>query len=390
VARNILAYIPLPNAVGNGFGQNNFSAPSNPRSDKYDIHNFRFDHSLNEQNKFFVDVARSNRHEVNGTAGFVGAASPAYLHWRINTGVIADLTTILSPTLVLDSKVSFVRHVFAIARHSNGFDPTQLGFPSSFVSQLGAVSFPQIMVGSYLANTFCACLSWTGSTYTYTNTFSWTETVSKIIASHSLRTGLNIRIIRNNVANPTSSAGSFTFDQGFTQQNPTQPSGTAGDAFASFLLGTPASSSVPVNSSFAYQNLYWAGFLQDDWRVNSRLTLNLGVRWDYESPPSERLNRQNAGFAFDVLSPLQVPGFRPLYGGLVFTGNGSNRLPFRRDLNNFQPRVGLAYRITTNTVFRAGYGITYLPTFDIGQNNGFNISTDFISSTNGGLIPIRI
>ncbi len=103
VSRNMLAYLPLPNVIGNGFGQNNFSDPSNTRSDKYDIHSFRFDHAFNEQNKFFADVLRSNRHEVNDNAGFVGAASPLYLHWRTNTGVIADLTSILSPTTVLDS-----------------------------------------------------------------------------------------------------------------------------------------------------------------------------------------------------------------------------------------------------------------------------------------------
>ena len=148
---------------------------------------------------------------------------------------------------------------------------------------------------------------------------------------------------------------------------------------------------MPINSSFAYQSLYYAGFFQDDWRVNSRLTLNLGVRWDYESPMSERLNRQNAGFDTNALSPLQIPGFRTLYGGLLFTGNSaSNRLPFRRDLNNWQPRFGLAYKITSSTVFRGGYGITYLPTIDIGQNNGFSTSTSFVSSVNNaGLVPLN-
>jgi hypothetical protein len=388
VARNMLAYLPLPNVPGNGFGQNNFSFPSNTRSDRYDIHTFRFDHAINDQNKFFVDVLRSNRHEVNDRAGFAGPASPLYLHWRINTGVVADLTTILSPTTVLDSRVSFVRHVFAIARHANGFDPTQLGWPSSLVSQLPALSFPQMNVGTYYSNGNFTGFGYTGSTYTYTNTFSWSETLSKTLSAHSLRTGMNFRVIRNNYANPTSSAGSFTFSPVFTQQNPTQASSVSGDSFASFLLGTPASGSVQSNAAFAYQNLYTAAFIQDDWRVNNRLTINVGGRWDYESPTSERLNRQNAGFAFDALNPLQVPNFRPLYGGLLFTGNSSeNRLPFQRDLNNFQPRIGAAYKITSSTVFRAGYGITYLPTFDIGQNNGYGVSTSFVSSTNGNLTP---
>lgn len=389
VARNMLTYLPLPNVPGNGFGQNNFSIPTNTRSDKYDIHSFRFDHAFNDQNKFFADVLRSNRHEVNDNAGFVGPASPLYLHWRINTGVIADFTSIISPTTVLDSRVSFNRHVFAIARHANGFDPTQLGFPASFASQLATPSFPYMNVGSYYSNGNFAGFGYTGSNYTYTNTLSWSETLSKTFNAHSARVGFNFRSIRNNVANPTSSAGTFVFNNSYTQSNPIQGDALSGDAFASFLLGAPASGNVPINASFAYQSLYYAGFFQDDWRVNSRLTLNLGVRWDYESPISERLNRQNAGFDPTALSPLQIPGFRTLYGGLLFTGNSaSNRLPFRRDLNNWQPRVGLAYKITSSTVFRGGYGISYLPTFDIGQNNGFSTSTTFVSSVNNaGLVP---
>ncbi len=391
VSRNMLAYLPLPNVPGNGFGQNNFSDPSNTRSDKYDIHTFRFDHAFNEQNKFFADVVRSNRHEVNDTAGFVGAASPLYLHWRTNTAVITDLTTILSPTTVLDTRVSFVRHVFAIARHAVGFDPTQLGFPASFAAQLATPSFPYMNVGSYYSNGNFSGFGYTGSTYTYTNTSSWAETLSKTFNAHSVRVGFNFRNLRENVANPTSSAGTFAFNNGYTQANPVQADNLSGDAFASFMLGAPASGSVPINAAYAYQSLYYAGFFQDDWRVNSRLTLNLGVRWDYESPLSERLNRQNAGFDTNALSPLQIPGFRTLNGGLLFTGNSaSNRLPFRRDLNNWQPRFGLAYKITSRTVFRGGYGITYLPTMDIGQNNGFSTSTSFVSSVNNaGLVPLN-
>ena len=386
VAKNMLAYLPLPNAIGNGFGQNNFTAPSNSRSDKYDIHTFRLDHSFSDKNKAFFDVLRSNRHEVNGYAGYTGPASPLYLHWRTNTGVIADLTTIASPTLVIDSRMSFNRHVFAIARHSSGFDPTQLGFPSSFVGQLGTVSFPQIVMSPYFNSPACNCFGYTGSVYTATNTFSWTETLSKTLSSHAIKAGANFRIIRNNAANPTSSAGSFTFNNAFTQQNPLQADALSGDAFASFLLGTPASGSVPVNPALAYQNVYYAVFLQDDWRVNSRLTVNLGVRWDYETPTKERFFRQNRGFDYGALSPLQVPGFRTLYGGLQFT-DGVNRYPFSPDFNNVQPRAGFAYKITPSTVFRGGYGLSYLPTFDIGNTNGYSTSTGFVSSTDGGLTP---
>ncbi len=385
VSAKILTYLPLPNTVGNGLGQFNFSDPSNSRSDKYDIHTFRLDQYINQANKLFVDVIRSNRHEVNGYAGYQPQASPLYLHWRTNTAIAADVTTVFSPTLVLDSRVGFNRHDFAIQRHAAGFDPTQLGFPSSYADQLGALYFPEIQMGSYFNSPACGCFGYTGSQYTFTNTYSWNETLSKVVGRHSLKTGLIFRVIQNNEASPTSSAGTFSFTRAFTQQNPVQANALSGDEFASFLLGTPASGSVPVNEAFAFQSRYYAVFLQDDWRVNDRLTVNLGVRWDYESPNTERYNRQNAGFDISALSPLQVPG-QTLYGGLTFT-NANNRFPFQQDFNNVQPRLGLAYKLTNSTVFRGGYGITYLPTFDIGYNNGYSVSTGFISSNNGGLTP---
>jgi hypothetical protein len=380
VAANVIGYVPLPNVIGNGFGQNNYSAATNSRSDKYDIHTFRIDHNISDKNKFFVDVLRSNRHELNDREGYTGAASPLYTHWRTNTAISADLTTILSPTTVLDSRVGFNRHDFAIQRHAAGFDPTQLGFPAAFAGQLGALYFPQFTINSY------SSFGYTGSQFTYTNTYSWAETLSKVFGAHSVKTGINFRVIQNNQASPTSSAGSFTFTRDFTQQNAQQANALSGDAFASFLLGNPASGSVPINSAFAYQSRYYAVFIQDDWRVNDRLTINIGGRWDYESPQTERYNRQNAGFDISALSPLQVPGFRPLYGGLTFT-DANHRFPFQQDFNNFQPRVGLAFRFTHSTVLRAGYGISYLPTFDIGYTNGFSVSTDLVASTNGGLTP---
>ncbi len=191
--------------------------------------------------------------------------------------------------------------------------------------------------------------------------------------------------MRYNLQMPISNFGTFTFTRAFTQRDALRAEAAAGNAFASFLLGYPASGSVPYNIAPAYQSLYWAGFLQDDWRVTTRLTLNLGVRWDYESPLSERYDRQNRGFDFTAPSPLQVPGL-DLRGGLRFTDK-DNRLPFQRDGNNVQPRFGLAYRLFGATVLRGGFGLSYMPSFDTGGNLGFSTSTAYVASTDGGLTP---
>lgn len=111
------------------------------------------------------------------------------------------------------------------------------------------------------------------------------------------------------------------------------------------LLGLPASGSAPINAALAYGGHYYSTFVQDDWRIANNLTLSMGLRWDFESPITERNNQMNAGFDLTAPSPLQVnnplqPG-TTIKGGLLFTSAG-NRLAYQRDLNNFQPRLGIA------------------------------------------------
>jgi len=224
-----------------------------------------------------------------------------------------------------------------------------------------------------------------GSEFTFSDTWSVSETVNKVVGKHAVKFGFEGRVMFNNQALPTSSFGNFAFTKGYTQRDALRAEAAAGNAFASLLLGIPASGSVPINAEPAYGNRYYVAFFQDDWRVSSRLTLNLGLRWDYESPLSERFDRQNRGFDAAAPSPLKAPGL-DLRGGLLFT-DSSNRLPFERDLNNWQPRLGVAYQLRSTTVLRAGYGINYLPTFDTGYNNGFSVTTDYVSSLDGGITP---
>lgn len=381
VAKKILEFIGKPNVPGTKAGAQNLIVSPNPRTDAYDQHVIRIDQVINSKNKFFSRYIRGNRHEVNEDAGMAHDASPWYTHWRINQGINFDLTSSLSPTLVLSSRYGFIRHQFAIARYGDGFDPTQIGFPSAMVSALPRKFFPQVTFTDYTT------IGNTGSQFTYSGTHSWSESLTKIFGAHSVKFGSEFRIMTNNWQNPTSSLGTMAFNKAFTQKHPLTGDAASGNAVASFLLGYMASNSIPWNVAPAYSNRYYVGFFQDDWRVNSRLTLNLGFRWDYESPQTERYNQMNAGFDANADSPLQskVTG-TTVKGGLLFA-NAGNRMPFKRDLNNFQPRVGAAYRIFDNTVLRGGYGIMYLPTFDHGQNNGFSTTTTYVASLDGGITP---
>ncbi len=200
---------------------------------------------------------------------------------------------------------------------------------------------------------------------------------------HSMKFGGEYWVMLNNQQEPTSTFGTLAFTNAWTQQNALVASASSGNAFASFLLGYPNTGTEQYNQGMSYSSHYYVGFFQDDWRVNGKLSLNLGIRWDYESPISERYNRLNAGF--DPTATYTANGTQ-VQGGLMFV-NASNRLPFKRDFNNWQPRVGFAYQMFHNTVLRGGYGISYLPTFDLPGLNGFNAATDITASTNGGLTP---
>jgi len=382
VAKKILEFIPLPNQPGNAQGFfNHFNSP-NARTDEYDQFATRLDHSLSEKHKLSGRWLRNNRHEARGLAGYQEVASPFFLHYRKNYGGGLDLTSSLSPTLVSNFKINFIRHEFAIQQYGDGFDFTQLGFPATLAGQVPRKFFPRLTFTDY------SNIGNTGSQFTFSDASSFSETLNKVVGNHSLKFGGEVRFLRDNYDNPTSSFGAFNFTRGFTQRNPLTADAASGNAFASFLLGYPASASVPINPSFAYQHLYYGAFLQDDWRISRKLTLNLGLRWDYESPTSERFNQLNAGFDQTTASPFQAPGLQ-LKGGLLFVSEG-DRLPYKRDLNNFGPRVGVAYQLDNKTVLRGGYGLSYLPAFDPGTSNGFSVSTPFVASTDGNLKPANV
>jgi hypothetical protein len=239
--------------------------------------------------------------------------------------------------------------------------------------------FPAISMTSYTA--FGSGRSG-GNQLSFSSSWSWSEFVNKTRGRHSIKFGGELRSILDNINSPTTNFGSFAFTPTFTQANPLAASSANGNSIASLLLGLPNSGSAPINAALAYGYRYYGTFIQDDWRATNRLTFSLGLRWDYESPVTERNNQENAGFDPNAASPLQVPGYN-LKGGLRFTSN-DQRLPYQRDLNNVQPRAGVAWQINRKTLMRAGYGLSYLATFTTAFNQGFSTTTPYVA-TNGSV-----
>ena len=145
----------------------------------------------------------------------------------------------------------------------------------------------------------------------------------------------------------------------------TSTAADGGSAFASFLLGyvalpTGNNSRVVRQDPLNWRNSYLAGYLQDDWRLSNRFTVNLGLRWDYELPTSEREDHVNSGFDYSGVSlvcPACPASGLPteLRGGLTFADGAI----YSSDLNNFGPRAGFTFQVNDLTVVRGGYGLTF-------------------------------
>jgi hypothetical protein len=179
--------------------------------------------------------------------------------------------------------------------------------------------------------------------------------------------------------------------------NPNTASSTAGNAIASLLLGTGTQGNALIQNwkNVASQNFYFGGYVQDDWRVTNRITLNLGLRYDYETPRTERYDRMNF-FDPSAPSPLaaQVPQFPDLRGGLVFVGvDGNNRWQFEPDRNNLSPRLGGAFEINEKTVLRGGYSHVYGGSYQQANGTvgpfGFRTENLWVSSLDG-ITPYRL
>ncbi len=385
VALKMMAYIPLPNFPADVSGFNNFNptGPSTETKLTYNAYTIKFDQMLTQNERFSVHYVTNKRFEFDPYYDFTIPARGPQNFERYNQGANAQLTSTLSPTFVLTTRFGFTEHIFYTempigANGQRDFDPTQLGFPANYVSQAQGQFFPTVSFTNYQG------FGQPGNSGDFSTNWYFTVSANKVLGKHSIKFGGEFRDLFDNL--PNYSFATFAFSNQWTQRDANNADAQSGNAFASFLLGYPASGSSTINASPAFGNRYYGVYVQDDYRVSDKLTVNLGVRFDYESPMTERYNRENAGFDFSDPNPLGQQTGLPLQGGLLFTSS-NDRLPWNRNFNPPQPRIGVAYHFAKNTVFRGGYGLSYLPTYITGQNQGFTVSTPMVVSFNGNLTP---
>jgi hypothetical protein len=389
---------PLPNVPGQRL--NNYLNPVNKARYDYDSEIGRVDHKFSDSSKLFVSLGHNLRNEFRSQNGLQGtfANQGEWPQTRINRNAIADWVKTIGDHSLLNVRGGFTWFTE---------DTTQSEAKTFDRSTLGFVNLP----GQYLPFISLQDHSNVGvkgdGRPTSDRTTSIQANFTRTLARQTLKAGGEYRYIENLPFTTGDYNGQFAFTRGFTQRDPnTNPGNVTGNSVASFLLGYPATNNGNDNSDFGggtAKSEFWhytALFVQDDFRASSKLTINAGLRWDYESAVFDAQNRLTRGFAFDQANPLagqivnrpgfdQCPACANLRGGLLFAGvNGVPRGLFDREPFNFQPRAGFAYSVNEKTVLRGGYGLYYSFRSQTGSQDGFVVTTPYIANDLGGRVGI--
>ena len=361
VAKNLLAYpiFAVPNQAGSPSAEgpvNNFFVLSTGggKNDQYTV---RSDQNLSSKQTAFerYTLWKSTTVPTRPFGNGIDDVSPE--DFTTQQIVLGD-TYVLNPTSVADVHLAYLRWNYTrLPNHLGLNEATAFGWPSymnfgSLNDLPQSTTQPQITTKgpiSYLEGG-------QGYIFSINNNYSIASTYQKIWKRHTFKLGIDLRRQDMNYFQNNAPGGTFSFDNVFTAKN-AAAAGTTGNGLASFLLGDAASGTVQVAPP-VFQRMYYQGYFgQDTWQVTNKLTATLGLR--YEVPgqfiaghgwmdtfnPTENNPIVNVPGAFDLVSTPQHPA--------AGTRN--------ENWNNWSPRFGAAYRVTSSTVFRGAWGLFYIP-----------------------------
>ncbi len=407
VALASLAYFPLPNRGAAGALSNNFGANSHSTL-RRDILVGKLDHNVSANDLLTARYYINDYSQVDNGAYGIPVADPnaSMTDGRVQS-MMASYVHIFSPTVTNNLSVSYDQRKFLQQR---------LGAGAGLAQQIGlanvsAAAFPTFAVNGYVSlgapGTTNAAVARLQTPITDTQVL---ESVSKFAGKHAIKAGVEYRRGANRETDDITSSGALTFTRQITDQPGV--AGT-GDGFASFLTGLANAASLQKLDTIPSRAAYWAAYVQDDFRVAERLTLNFGLRWEAELPRSVDGNRMNA---FD---PAAINPISGTPGVVTFAGlNGVPATAFDANYRNFAPRFGFSWRapFAKNLVVRGGGGIFFGPmvsnsvgpaaslgfgdalslvaasadtTWALAMRNGFPVYTrPSISSAGFGAVPV--
>lgn len=347
LSRRVLEFMPLPNAVPDDpfTNANNFISLASASLDQ-GVSSIRIDHRFSNSDNLFGRYTATRNTRLDPGWG-LGPADPAARNdQRDNHNLVLSETHTFSPRVINEFKGAITRQWLPFVHPS--FDqgwPKQLGYPALIPQD----QFPPVVIAGMLgigSASFAAGLR-------AQHTVQAMNSLTILLGRHTIKLGFDHRWTRLNFVNRDNPSGRFDFNAAQTG-DPLVPAGT-GFGLATFLLGEVTGGQQGYNPFFAYHSWNNGSYIQDDFKLTPKLTINIGLRYDYSSPPVERWNRYSN---FDPYARNPQTG---LPGALVFAGVDTPRSFVNRDRNNFGPRFGFAWAPgpDSRTVIRGAYGVIF-------------------------------
>jgi hypothetical protein len=406
VAQKMMSYFPEPNFPSGGYLANWVGSGGSHRSNKqFDI---RIDHRFSENDLITGKFAYQYNPTGSGLDCFKNFTDPCQggPGWNNAHTFAINETHTFSPTFLLNTTLGFTRgvwHVDSYNPHGVNDPLGTLGFPS-YLQANGFKGAPAIFIDQYTPGGYANIGTDPYGNYRLgQDTGQLSATFDKIHGQHDIKFGFDGRIHQINYIQTNAPVGFFSFNTDATDACPDGLDACGGDSMASFMMGqmtqgcasNDCGSKEQIQFRPATTNYQYGFFAQDNWKVNTKLTLNLGLRYDVTLPRTDRYNHQN-WFDPNATSPLNggsvtytnpvtgQPVNLALKGGEVFASS-NQRTNYVTDWHDIQPRFGFAYQFAPKMVVRGGYGIYY------GQSRsgvtgvvpygsaGFNQSTNVIT-----------
>lgn len=371
VAKNILNF-PYWAAPTSGGTTNNFLkyAGSGGNNDQY---NGRVDFTLNDKQRIFGRYTQWNSGNIGAQPygnGLIGGDPISPEAFKTRQIVLGD-TYVFNPTLIGDLRLSYLRWTYVRTPGTLGYNETQLGFPGYMgtISQLNSVpnstTFPAIALANPTVNNVG-----TGYIFGTNQDYVIAPSISKSIKNHTIKAGVDFRRLEMLYFQNNAAGGSFQFDPNMSASAGSGATTTSGHPFASFLMGYMVNqantASVVQIAPPTYNTVYYQGYyIQDNWTATSKLTVNIGLRYEIPGVYRERhqlLATFNPTEVNPVLGAISING-RAITGAYDLVNSSQHPAVGLRNehFTDFSPRIGLAYRLNDKTVLRGGWGKFVIP-----------------------------
>jgi hypothetical protein len=386
IATKILSYVPLPQRDVDD-GASNYSAQAVLNDKFQQLYSVKLEHKFTDKVSLtgFYLYNRTDEPCANYISGqddpnrFIDTAD--YILKRRPQILALNNTWVLN-----DSTVMALRYGWTTFPDnpslSIDFDPATLGFASAFVNEVGQTGvskFPIFTLTGYRGYGHQDPVK--NRVY---NSWGTNGVISKFVGTHTFKVGADYRRIGGLLDSTSCPSGCFVFGREFTSSTGSNNSNAIdGNAMASFLLGYPSGdfqasggdnpTRMGLTTPLDLYTNYFGGYVQDDWRVSSKFTLNYGLRVEHEDGMREVNNNFTVGFDRKAASPVNVTiagnidptgatPARQVVGGLMFAGvNGNPTQQGNPPKAKYSPRLGAVYSITPKTVLRGGYGLYWAP-----------------------------